>query len=35
MWRPIEVLIYDSIPARRERRILRALRDAHIDVRTE
>jgi hypothetical protein len=34
MWRPIEVLVYDSIPARRERRILRALRDAHIDVRT-
>jgi hypothetical protein len=34
MWRPIDVLIYDSIPWRRERRILRALREARIDVRT-
>ena len=32
MWRPIEVLIYDGIPWRRERRILRALREARIDV---
>ena len=35
MWRPIEVLIYDSIPWRRERRILRALSEAHIDVRSD
>jgi hypothetical protein len=34
MWRPIEVLIYDGIPWRRERRVLRALREARIDVRT-
>jgi hypothetical protein len=34
MWRPVEVLIYDAIPWRRERRVLRALRDASIDVRT-
>lgn len=33
MWRPIEVLIYEGIPWRRERRVLRALRDASIDVR--
>ena len=35
MWRPIEVLIYDGIPWRRERRILRAIRDARVDVRIE
>jgi hypothetical protein len=34
MWRPVEVLIYDGIPWRRERRVLRALREARIDVRT-
>ena len=34
MWRPIELIIYDGIPWRRERRILRALREARIDVRT-
>jgi hypothetical protein len=33
MWRPIEVLIYDGIPVRRERRVLRAIRAAPIDVR--
>jgi hypothetical protein len=33
MWRPIEVLIYDGIPVRRERRVLRAIRTASIDVR--
>lgn len=33
MWRPIEILIYDGIPWRRERRVLRALRDARVDVR--
>ena len=33
MWRPIDVLIYEAIPWRRERRILRALRGAAIDVR--
>ena len=35
MWRPMEVLVYDGIPWRRERRILRTLRDARIDVRRE
>lgn len=34
MWRPIEILIYDGIPWRRERRVLRALHEARIDVRT-
>jgi hypothetical protein len=33
MWRPIEVLIYDGIPWRRERRVLRALHEARVDVR--
>ena len=32
MWRPIEVLVYDGIPVRREQRVLRAIRDARIDV---
>lgn len=34
MWRPIETLIYDGIPWRRERRLLQALRNAHIEVRS-
>lgn len=33
MWRPIEVLIYDWIPVRHERRVLSKLLDASIDVR--
>ena len=33
MWRPIEVLIYDWIPVRRERRVLSKLLEASIDVR--
>lgn len=33
MWRPIEVLVYDGIPMRRERRVLRAIATAAIDVR--
>ena len=33
MWRPIEVLIYDGIPVRREQRVLSAIRAAPIDVR--
>jgi hypothetical protein len=33
MWRPIDVLLYDGIPWRRERRVLRALHQARIDVR--
>lgn len=32
MWRPVELLIYDGIPWRRERRALRALRDAAIEI---
>jgi hypothetical protein len=35
MWRPIEVLVYDGIPFRRERGILRALREAAIEVRAK
>ena len=34
MWRPAELLIYDGIPWRRERRALRALRDAALEIRT-
>lgn len=33
MWRPVEVLIYDWIPWRRERRVMRRLLDAPISVR--
>jgi hypothetical protein len=33
MWRPAELLIYDGIPWRRERRALRALHDATLEVR--
>ncbi len=33
MWRPIEVLVYDWIPWRRERRMFHRLLDAPIDVR--
>jgi hypothetical protein len=32
MWRPAELLIYDGIPWRRERRALRLLRDAAIEI---
>lgn len=34
MWKPVEVLIYDGIPWRRERKVIRRLQDAPIDVRT-
>jgi len=33
MWRPVEVLIYDGIPWRRERRVMRRLLEAPIDIR--
>lgn len=33
MWKPIEVLVYDSIPWRRERRLLRKLLDATVETR--
>jgi hypothetical protein len=33
LWRPVEILIYDWIPVRRERRVLRRLLSAAIDVR--
>ena len=33
MWRPVEVLIYDWIPARHERQVASKLLDASIDVR--
>jgi hypothetical protein len=33
MWRPVEVLLYDGIPVRRERHVLRRLLAAKIDVR--
>ncbi|HVV86495.1 MAG TPA: hypothetical protein VHE35_25735 [Kofleriaceae bacterium] len=32
MWRPVELLIHDGIPWRRERRALRMLRDAAVDI---
>ena len=34
MWRPIEVLVYDRITWRRDRRILESIRDASITVQT-
>ncbi len=34
MWRPVEVLIYDGIPVRRERRVIQRLLAAPIDIRT-
>lgn len=33
LWRPVELLIYDGIPWRRERRALRALHRATIEIR--
>jgi hypothetical protein len=33
LWRPVEILIYDWIPVRRERRVLRRMLAAPIDVR--
>jgi hypothetical protein len=33
LWRPVEVLIYDGIPVRRERRVVSKLLDAPIEVR--
>jgi len=33
MWRPVEALIYDWLPIRRERRIMQRLRTAPVDVR--
>jgi hypothetical protein len=34
MWRPIEVLVYDSIPWRRSRRVLRRLIEMPVDIRS-
>lgn len=34
MWRPVEALIYDWLPIRRERKTMQRLRDATVDVRT-
>lgn len=33
LWRPVEVLIYDGIPVRRERKVVSKLLDAPIEVR--
>jgi hypothetical protein len=33
MWRPVEVLIYDGIPWRRERRVMRRVLEAPIEIR--
>lgn len=33
LWRPVEILIYDWIPVRRERRVIRRLLSAPIEVR--
>ena len=33
LWRPVELLLYDGIPWRRERRVLRALHGAAIEIR--
>lgn len=34
MWRPVQILVYDWIPVRRERRVMRRLLEARIDVRS-
>lgn len=34
MWRPVEALIYDWLPIRRERKLMQRLHDAPTDVRT-
>lgn len=34
MWRPIEVLVYDRIPWRRSRRVLRRLLEMPVDIRS-
>jgi hypothetical protein len=34
MWRPIELLVYDAIPWRRDRRVLRRIASATIDLRS-
>lgn len=34
MWRPVEALIYDWLPLRRERQLMTRLRTAAVDVRT-
>lgn len=34
MWRPVEALIYDWLPIRRERKIMERLQDAPTEVRT-
>lgn len=34
MWRPVEALIYDWLPIRRERKLMRRLHDSSTDVRT-
>ena len=33
LWRPVEVLIYDWLPVRRERRVMQTLHDVAVDVR--
>ncbi len=34
MWRPVEVLVYDWIPWRRQRRVIKRLIDAPVELRT-
>jgi hypothetical protein len=34
MWRPVDVLVYESIPWRRQRRVIRKLLDATLEMRT-
>ncbi|CAN5900715.1 hypothetical protein BH11MYX3_BH11MYX3_30450 [soil metagenome] len=34
MWRPVEALIYDWVPLRRERRVMQRLRAANVEVRS-
>lgn len=35
LWKPIEILVYDRAGARRERRVLLALREATVEVRPD
>lgn len=35
MWRPVEILLYDWVPVRRERKVMQRLHDAPIEVHAE
>jgi hypothetical protein len=35
MWRPVEILLYDWVPVRRERKVMELLHDVPVEVRNE